>query len=176
MLEAAVTVVLGEAAGDAYRALKEVLAYIFRKINHANDLDNSYRRLVEEGERLFARRDDVEAEVNGDKTKSISKEFAAWIKRVRAAEREFKELKYEYIKGSKRPFRKRDVWSRSDLNRRLGKKCEELCGLWAEGRVKTEPIIERPRVPENFMRQKQKTSLRSTGLLKRYMVTLGIAM
>ncbi|KAF7851179.1 hypothetical protein BT93_L4364 [Corymbia citriodora subsp. variegata] len=147
MVEAAATA----AAVEAYRDGKSLIAYVGRKINYANDLEKNFRRLTEEAEKLFARRDDVEAEANKDKTKKKTKECEAWIGRVKNVENEVQELENELRKGRKRSWKRRRIWSASNFSKRLAEKCEELHSLWAEGRLETEAVVERPPEPVRTM-------------------------
>ncbi|KAI6679042.1 hypothetical protein NL676_039838 [Syzygium grande] len=147
MVEAAATA----AAVEAYRDGKSLIAYVGRKINCANDLEKNFRRLTEEAEKLFARRDDVEAEANKDKTKKKTKECEAWIGRVKNVENEVQELENEFRKRRKRSWKQRHILSAPNFSKRLAEKCEELHSLWAEGGLETEAVVERPPEPVRLM-------------------------
>jgi len=64
-------------AVEAYRDGKSLIAYVGPQINYANELGKNFKRLTEEKEKLFARRDDVEAKANKDKTKKKTKQCGA---------------------------------------------------------------------------------------------------
>ncbi|KAL3729386.1 hypothetical protein ACJRO7_026494 [Eucalyptus globulus] len=145
MVEAAATAT----AVEAYRDGKSLIAYVVGpQINYANELGKNFKRLTEEKEKLFARRDDVEAKANKDKTKKKAKQCEAWIGRVKDIENDIQELENESRKGS---WKRRHVLSASNLSKRLAEKCEELHSLWAQGRLETEAVVERPPEPVRTM-------------------------
>ncbi|KAK3420730.1 hypothetical protein EUGRSUZ_J02645 [Eucalyptus grandis] len=147
MVEAAATAT----AVEAYRDGKSLIAYVGRKINYANELGKNFKRLTEEKEKLFARRDDMEAKANKDKTKKKTKQCEAWIGRVKDIEDDIQELENEFRKGRKGSWKRRHVLSASNLSKRLAEKCEELHSLWAQGRLETEAVVERPPEPIRTM-------------------------
>ncbi|PKI74900.1 hypothetical protein CRG98_004672 [Punica granatum] len=149
-------------AVEAYRDGRNLISYVTKKLDYADDLEKNYKRLTEEADKLFARRADVEAQVRKDMMKRITKECDAWISRVRVIEQEVLELENEFKKGTKRTWRKRRILSRSTLSRRMANKCEELHSLWAEGRVETDVVVEKPPEPVrviNSPRTENKPSL-----------------
>ncbi|KAK4793419.1 hypothetical protein SAY86_023854 [Trapa natans] len=143
MVEAAASVI----AVEAYRDGRNLISYVTKKFDYADDLDMNYKRLKEESDRLFARREDIEAQVQRDKTKKMSKECEAWFYRVKVIEQEVMKLENEFNKGKKRTWRKRYILSRSNLSRRMVKMCEELHSLWVDARVETEVAVEKPPEP-----------------------------
>lgn len=155
MVEGAATAL----AVEAYRDGRNLISYVTKKLDYADELETNYRRLVEEADKLFARMADVEAQVEKDKTKRITKECEAWIFRVKEIKQEVLKLENEFQKGKKR---KRHICSRSNLSKRMAKMCEELHSLWTEGRVETEVVVEKPPEPVrliNAQRIENKSSL-----------------
>ncbi|OWM84853.1 hypothetical protein CDL15_Pgr027640 [Punica granatum] len=112
MVEAAIVAL----AVEAYRDERNLISYVTKKLYYVDNLEKNYRRLMEEANRLFARRADVEAQVRKDMTKRITKECEAWISTVEVIKQEVLELGNEFKMGKKRTWRKSSILSKSTLS------------------------------------------------------------
>ncbi|KAB1209707.1 hypothetical protein CJ030_MR6G001573 [Morella rubra] len=59
---------------EVYKGGRQFVKSISRKVDYANDLEGNHKRLIEEAEKLYGKKDDVVAEANKYKTKQVTKE------------------------------------------------------------------------------------------------------
>ncbi|XP_056162720.1 probable disease resistance protein At4g27220 isoform X2 [Syzygium oleosum] len=101
----------------------------------------------EQAKMLYARRDDVEAEINKNKMKRATKECEGWINRVKAAEQEVLKLESKYKKEIVHAWRYARFWSRANLSKHMAKKREELQVLLEKGKLDNGVVAERSPEP-----------------------------
>ncbi|PKI74911.1 disease resistance protein RPS2-like [Punica granatum] len=144
MAEAVVTATASAVAVEAYKDGRSLFGYISRKFDYASAFEDNYRRLTYEAGKLYARGDDVKAEINANKTKRASKECQLWMCRVEEMESEVSELQLKYQKEIKRRSGFHRFLSRSNLSRCMAKKFEEVHALMQEGKLDNGILVDRP--------------------------------
>ncbi|KAK3419566.1 hypothetical protein EUGRSUZ_G00160 [Eucalyptus grandis] len=141
MLEAAASAI----AVEAYKDGRSIFGYVSQKVKYADDFKDNFEKMIEKAGTLYARRGDVEAEINNNTMKRATNECEDWIKRVQEAEGEVLELKSKYEKEIRYAWRFPRFWSRANLSKQMVKKREKLRVLLEEGKLSNGVVIERPR-------------------------------
>ncbi|KAK3419568.1 hypothetical protein EUGRSUZ_G00162 [Eucalyptus grandis] len=139
MVEAAASAI----AVEAYKDGRGIFGYLSKKVGYADDFKANFEKMTEQAKMLYARRDDVEAEINKNKMKRVTKECGAWIYRVKVAEQEVLKLESKYKKEIVHAWRYARLWSRANLSKHMAKKREELRILLEEGKLDNGVVAER---------------------------------
>ncbi|XP_048135164.1 disease resistance protein RPS2-like isoform X2 [Rhodamnia argentea] len=143
MVEAAASAI----AVEAYKDGRSIFGYVTQKIDYADDFNVNFEKMTEQARMLYARRDDVEAELNKNKMKRATKECEGWIYRVKVAEQEVLKLESKYKKEIRHAWRFPRFWPRANLSKHMAKKREELKVLLEEGKLDNGVVVERPPDP-----------------------------
>ncbi|KAK3421237.1 hypothetical protein EUGRSUZ_H05030 [Eucalyptus grandis] len=139
MVEAAASAI----AVEAYKDGRSIFGYISKKVEFADDFKFNFEKMTDQAKMLYARRDDVEAEINKNKMKRVTKECEAWIYRVKVAEQEVLKLESKYKKEIMHAWRYARLWSRANLSKHMAKKREELRVLLEEGKLDNGVVADR---------------------------------
>ncbi|KAI6678988.1 hypothetical protein NL676_039784 [Syzygium grande] len=143
MVEAAASAI----AVEAYKDGRSIFGYVSQKIDYADDFKVNFEKMNEQAKMLYARRDDVEAEINKNKMKRATKECEGWINRVKVAEQEVLKLESKYKKEIVHAWRYARFWSRANLSKHMAKKREELQVLLEKGKLDNGVVAERSPEP-----------------------------
>ncbi|KAK6945528.1 NB-ARC [Dillenia turbinata] len=101
MMEAAINIVVSGALDKG----KAAIEYVLGQANMARNMDSNYEKLTRVLEKLYAKRDDIQTEIQKDLKKTTSKECKHWIKRVKEVERKAVELESQYKKEKRNSSR-----------------------------------------------------------------------
>ena len=150
-------------AVELYKDGRKAIRYIRDEIDFAKDLEDNYKWLKEEAEKLSAKRIDMENAAKRDKTKQFTEECKHWIDRVKESEKEVQTLETKYEKKYKNQKGKLldQLFSRKrvKLSKDMVKKCTKLHELWSEGSLALVKKLPEPVITMHAPKIEDKSSL-----------------
>ncbi|KAF8376953.1 hypothetical protein HHK36_030324 [Tetracentron sinense] len=136
MAEAAASAV----AVEAYKDGRGLIFYVKQKYVCFRNINKNYIKLKEEAEKLYARRNDVEYEIQRNNRMKATNECRVWINKVEKIKKELDDLETKF------QIKRKHIWrfqsSRLNMSRCMEKKCHEVKNLWEEGKLENGIIVE----------------------------------
>ena len=118
-------------------AATAALFKVYEIIAHWINLKGNYKRLRQEGKKLKAIRDAIEAEICKDRITPATRE---WIAKAKMIESEVKDLKTKYKNEMGHPWRLVRIWAYPILGVEMKEKYSQVHSLWEEGNLKREEL------------------------------------
>ncbi|KDP42479.1 hypothetical protein JCGZ_00276 [Jatropha curcas] len=135
-------------AVEVYKDVRNAVASIDQVRDYERRLDKNSEKLKDEAKKLYARKVDLLAKKNRDRTKQTTEECNLWIGMVKKLEKDVQALLTEYEEEKKLQFSLARFLHRSDLSKRIVEKCIELQSCWSEGSFfATDFMVERSTRP-----------------------------
>ena len=146
MLLGATSAAASAAAVELYKDGRELVSKVKRDVDYASDLENNFKLLMEEAEKLYARQESIVAKAENYKTKQLTRECKVWISSVTKSKEEVQKLKTKYDKKqSKNSILKLFTSSsRAKLSKHMEEMCKKLHSLWLEGNFNYELVEKFP--------------------------------
>lgn len=110
---------------------------VYEIVTHCINLKGNYKRLRQEGKKLKAIRDAIEAEMSRDKITPATRE---WIVKVKMIEGEVRDLKTKYKNEMGHPWRLVRIWGYPTLGVEMKEKYNQVHSLCGEGNLIREEL------------------------------------